>query len=78
MSSVEAVLLEDAGVLSELGDEGLADAARADRELEMVLRLRAMAQDQNDPDRKPERKCRPAHHASRAARRVGPGAAMRP
>ena len=38
----EAVLLEDAGVLSKLGDEGLADAARADRKLELVLRAIAL------------------------------------
>jgi hypothetical protein len=31
------MLLEDAGVLAELGDEGFADAARPDRNLEMIL-----------------------------------------
>jgi hypothetical protein len=33
----EPVLLEDAGVLTEIGDKGLADAARAHRDLEGIV-----------------------------------------
>ncbi len=49
------MLLEDAGILSELGDEGLADAARAHRDLEMILRGRSGPRRRRGDDRKQQR-----------------------
>src|SRR6185503_1222373 len=51
----ESVLLEDAGILSELGDEGLADAARAHRDLEVILRGRSAPRRHRSGDRKQQR-----------------------
>ena len=57
----EAVLLEDAGVLSELRNESLADAAGADRKLELVLCDGALAERQKTSDGRADQRSRPKH-----------------
>ena len=70
----EAVLLEDAGVLPELGDEGLADAARADRKLEMVLGDGAVMDERQDSgDGRADQRPRPTHAPPSLASQDRPG-----
>ncbi len=45
---LELVLLEQPGVVADLGDEGLADAAPADRDLEPVLRRHRVGRERAD------------------------------